>query len=222
MAAHCNPAKNFYFSDADEQLTASRKISMARKPGSFLCQLVILAVFLRGTMQTTSPEKEETNADDFDEELYSVINSVRDGSLWTNSRRVRSIELSDNNTNGTNGNWSITDNSLWNDLWWECKRKPSFSCIRTGVFKYLDKSLERTNDVSLTDSLFFRKNNNKINGFCENSEEEKDNCLRYNIEKSKVMAGETSEGSPSDLKEVEINETISTGVCPQLQFFVLY
>lgn len=130
----------------------------------------------------------ETNADDFDEELYSVIHSVRDGSLWSRSRHVRSLSEIQPPSNRT-----ISDNSLWNDLMYECRKRTSFSCIKSGVFKYLDKSLEINHDVEITDSLLFRKNANKYNGYCENSEDGKDMCDRYNKEKLKILSDNKEE-----------------------------
>lgn len=167
-----------------------------------------LAIFFLFLQANSSRSEEEMENDDFDDELYSVIHSVRDGSLWSNSRKIRSIDV-----NRTIDHETFTDNSLWNDLWHECRRKASFSCIRTGVFKYLDKSLDRPGNFSLTDSLFFRSNKNKVNGFCENSDEGKEKCLRYNMEKSKVVGADDAEPEKKkvqekseDRKNVTVNE----------------
>ncbi|EEB18005.1 conserved hypothetical protein [Pediculus humanus corporis] len=154
---------------------------------------------------------DDIDDDDFDEELYSVIYSVRDddGSLWSNSRKIRSIDINRYSTssNTTSNNYTLTDNSLWNDLWFECKKKPSFTCVRTGVFKYLDKSLDNSKDLRLTDSLFFRGNKNKYNGFCENTEEEMEKCLKYNEEKLKITKVADSENN-NDNNDVKLNDTI--------------
>ena len=163
--------------------------------------------------------------DDFDEELYSVIYSVRDddGSLWSNSRKIRSIDINRYSTssNTTSNNHTLTDNSLWNDLWFECKKKPSFTCVRTGVFKYLDKSLDNSKDLRLTDSLFFRGNKNKYNGFCENTEEEMEKCLKYNEEKLKITKVADSENDNNDVK---LNDTIDviTGNGKNINYYYYY
>lgn len=140
-------------------------------------KLIILLLLIQTTLSLSKTENDE-----FDEELYSVIDSVRDGSLWTKHRHVRSVEQPSNNQT-----FSFSDNSLWNDLWFECGKRTSFACIKSGVFKYLDKSLEINHDVEITDQLWFRRNTNKYNGYCENSDEGKDSCLKYNQEKQKLL-----------------------------------
>lgn len=168
-----------------------------------LVQTVTIFIFI---IQITPSQfhEQNQNVDDFDEELYSVIASVKDGSLWDNQRVARSVQ-----NNFTTGNEVFSDNVLWNDLWFECQKKASFSCIRTGMFKYLDKSLEWKNNLVLTDSLSFLKNKNKVNGECENSEEGKERCLRYDEENLKVKGGfkkgeeNTKESNKSEENEIE-------------------
>lgn len=146
----------------------------------FLQHVKLIAVIV---LIQTAFAQSETKNDDFDEELYSVIHSVRDGSLWTRSRHARSLSEILPPSNRT-----ISDNSLWNDLMYECRKRTSFSCIKSGVFKYLDKSLEMNHDVEVTDSLFFIRNANKYNGYCENSDDGKSMCEKYYQEKMKIMS----------------------------------
>lgn len=155
--------------------------------------------------------------DDFDEELYSVIDSYRDGSLWTKVRHARSVDAQE-----TPRNESFSDNSLWNDLWYRCKKKPSFSCIKSGVFKYLDKNLDGPDDLEVTDHLFFRKNKNKYDDYCEDSEDEKQRCLKYNEEKLKISDTEDKENEIGASDETSTAESVVVAGNTIIKTFDIY
>ena len=168
----------------------------------FLQHVKLIAVIV---LLQTAFAQSETKNEDFDEELYSVIHSVRDGSLWSRSRHARSLSEIHPPSNRT-----ISDNSLWNDLMYECRKRTSFSCIKSGVFKYLDKSLEINHDVEVTDSLLFIRNANKYNGYCENSEDGKNMCDKYNQEKMKIISNNNEDNeinSDSDANKEDNSET---------------
>jgi len=133
-------------------------------------KLIILLLLLQRTLSQS-----QTN-DDIDDELYYIIHSSQNLSLWStaHSRTARSVEEPIVNA---------TETSLWGELVDQCRTTTKFSCVRAGVFRYLDKSLEVKEDVGVTGDLWFRKNSNRYNGVCENSADEMERCSRYYMEK---------------------------------------
>lgn len=164
-----------------------------RRPLLHHFKLIILLLLLQRTL-SNSP----TN-DDLDDELYQIIHASKNSTLWTTarSRAARSIQQS----NGT-------ERTLWGELLEQCSKKTSFSCVKTGMFRYLDRSLEVRDDVEMSEDLFFRRNSNKYNGVCENSEEERERCSKYYMERLSLL-----EGSPqkNEIPENSENTTTETG-----------
>lgn len=138
-------------------------------------KLIMLLLLLQRTFS------ESTVSDDLDDELYDIIHYARNTSLWTadarSARTARSVPAESNST----------DPSLWGELIQQCRTKTSFSCVKTSMFRYLDRNLEIRDDVRVSEDVAFRRNSNKYYGVCENSEDEKERCSRYYMERLNLV-----------------------------------
>lgn len=80
------------------------------------------------------------------------------------------------------------------------------------MFRYLDRSLEVRDDVELSEDIFFRRNLNKYNGVCENSEEERERCSKYYMERLSLLEGSPQKNEIPENSENNTNETGTLGL----------